>query len=278
MSPIAWFDELVVDPLAHPVAMGVRALGERPWLISDENHAGEMRTKAELLASHRHDVLYTSTESAHAANAVCALIEADRGAPLMSAATAEMHPIERAARTVQEDLCLLQRRRDGWFLDASCLCAPTRWRLRSKVDQHIAQVHGPVRGYDERIARKVDQLFDRLSERPVWRRNWFLMTDPTLYQPDRPEHEEIIPAEQVHARLLVRSERQTLRLVDDGWVLFTIRIQQAPLGDLLTTDERTDRFANWVANVSDDFGARRHLTAPQRAPILAALDHRSADQ
>ena len=128
-----------------------------------------------------------------------------------------------------------------------------------------------MNGYDPRITRKVDQLFDQLTERPVWRRNWFLMTDPTLHQPDRPETETIIGADAAMSDLYIRSERQTLRRVIDDWIVFTIRIQQQPLGHMLTTDDRRGCFHQWVQGVSDDFGARRHLTPPQRAELLVAL-------
>ena len=260
-----WFDELALDPEAHPVAMGTRALGDRPWLVADGHRDHELAIKNELLASRRDQVLYATEHSVEAATELARLVDAP-------AAPAGMHPIERAARSVQEDLCLLQRLPTGWHLDASCLCAPTRWHLQEKVGQHIAVVHGPVRGYDERITTKVDQLFDRLTDRPVWRRNWFLMTDTALFQPDRPEHETLIPAGQVLDDIYIRSERQTLRRVVDDWIVFTIRVQQEPLRQLLTTEARRLRFVEWVANVSPDFGARRHLTDPQRAELLAGLN------
>jgi hypothetical protein len=257
-----WFDELVLDPAAHPVAMGIRSLGDRPWLVHDADRSREIELKTELLASNRDAVLHTTDASVPAAAALAQLVGAE---------PSDVHPIERAALAVQADLCLLQRRESGWFLDASCLCFPTRWHLREKVGHHIAHVHGPVDGYHPRITNKVDQLFDRLTERPVWRRNWFLMTDPTLHQPDRPPTETIIPADRVMTELYVRSERQTLRRVIDDWVVFTIRIQQLPLGQLLTSTDRSAAFAGWVEHVSDDFGRRRHLTPPQRHELLTAL-------
>ena len=121
------------------------------------------------------------------------------------------------------------------------------------------------------ISNRVDQLFDRLTDRPVWRRNWFLMTDTTLFQPDRPEQEKIIPAQNVFDDLWIRSERQTLRRVIDDWAVFTIRIQQQSLRELLTNSDRRTAFRNWVEHVSDDFGERRHLTPPQRTELLSAL-------
>ena len=261
---ISWFDELVLDPGAHPVAMGTRALGDRPWLVADDRRDAELAIKADLLSTRREQVLHTTDDSVEAATQLAQLI----GTPIGG----ELHPIEEAARSVQEDLCLLQRRASGWHLDASCLCFPTRWHLQDKVGQHIALVHGPVRGYDPLITGKVDQMFDRLSDRPVWRRNWFLMTDTTLFQPDRPPVETIIDSDSVLDDVFIRSERQTLRRLADDWIVFTIRVQQECLGELLTTDERRRSFRDWAAHVSDDFGARRHLTPPQRTQLLAGLD------
>ena len=262
-DPHDWFDELTLDPDAHPVAMGTRSLGDRPWLVADDDYERDLQTKQELLTARRSHVLHTTEHSREAAQQLTELVGAD---------PTDQHPIESAALQVQEDLCLLQRRDEGWHLDASCLCFPTRWHLHDKVDKHIAAVHGPVDGYAERITAKVDRLFDQLTDRPVWRRNWFLMTDPTLHQPDRPITETIVARDRVRHDLHVRSERQTLRRLSDTWIVFTIRIQQRTIGELLSSADRTAAFARWVELVSHDFGHRRHLTSPQRSELLAALD------
>ena len=150
-----WFDELALDPEAHPVAMGTRALGDRPWLVADGHRDHELAIKNELLASRREQVLYTTEHSVEAATELARLVDA-------SAAPAGMHPIERAARSVQEDLCLLQRLPTGWHLDASCLCAPTRWHLQEKVGQHIAVGHCIELIFDGRAAAIDDQDFHNL--------------------------------------------------------------------------------------------------------------------
>ena len=72
--------------------------------------------------------------------------------------------------------------------------------------------------------------------------------------------------------LFIRSERQTLRRVLDDWILFTIRPQIAPLGELLATPEQLHALRNWVAGVADGPGAHRHLGPEQRADLLAALN------
>ena len=252
--------------------MGTRALGDRPWLVSDEHRRDELALKAQLLDAQRDSVIALTDDSRDASLVLLDLVEQNGNGSDHPPATD--HPLEHAALSAQEDLCLLQRRPDGWHLDASVLCFPTRWRLHEKVGHHIAEVHGPVEGYDPLIVTKVDRLFDQLTERPVWRRNWFLMTDPTLYQPDRPEHETIIDRSDVRSDLYIRSERQTLRRLDEGWIVFTIRIQQKPLGELLTTNDRTHQFAHWVEHVSSNFGLRRHLTEAQRTELVAGLADR----
>lgn len=259
---IDWFDELNLDPAAHPVAMGTRSLGDRPWLVADDRRDGELAQKAALLSGRRDEVLHLTDEAGPAAAEVASLIGLPDGDG--------MHPLEHAARSVQEDLCLLVRRDDGWFLDASCVCFPTSWTLSEKTGRHIAEVHGPVRDYDPRITTRVDRLFDRLGERPVWRRNWFVMSDPSLFRPGR-KPQAVVAAAGVHENLYIRSERQTLRQVLPGWILFTIRIQQEPLGALLTDDARVAALRHWVAEAPDDFAVRRHLTPAQRTELLTAL-------
>ena len=46
---------------------------------------------------------------------------------------AGQHPIEWAARGVQEDLCLLERDDTGWRFTAAAVCFPTRWSPAEKV-------------------------------------------------------------------------------------------------------------------------------------------------
>ena len=83
--------------------------------------------------------------------------------------------------------------------------------------------------------------FDRLrAQRPVWRINWGLVTDPALFQPDPPVDagRDITPAN-AGERLWLRLERQTLRrLPRSGDVLFTIRIYVEPLAALAEDEEK----------------------------------------
>ena len=187
----------------------------------------------------------------------------------------ELHPLDRAGRLVQEDLCLLGPDRAGWVLEAASLCFPSRWRLADKLGRSQQEVHGPVEGYRATLATRVDRLFDRLGERPVWRRNWFVHPDPTLFQPERPAGgDPVVPAERCRDELYVRSERQTLRrLPDSGWVLFTIRTQQESLGALLADAGRLDRFEGYLAEAPAANQAHRGLAPAQVDELRRALAH-----
>lgn len=258
-----WFDELDLNPLGHPVSMGTRNLGDRPWLIADGDKDRDLALKRTALVEQRDNVAWLTDDSTEAAHAVLALVGADP--------EPGRHPLETAALSVQDDVCLLRRDPEHWWLDASVVCFPTHWHLPSKVGRPIGVVHDPVGGYHERIAARVTRLFDRLTERPVWRRNWSFTEDTELFQPAYRTANPIVPADRLGSELFVRSERQTLRLVSPNWVLFTIRIQMLPLGELLTTEQRRSDFVNWVEHVPSDLGLKRHLGDEQRRELLTAL-------
>jgi len=131
-----------------------------------------------------------------------------------------------AAGITAADWCLVAPS-DPPRLAAGAVCAPNRWRLRAKVGLDLSGVHAPVPGYP---AGPVDRLFGRDQAAPVWRRNWSMLADPALWQPDP------VPARpRVPAGVWVRSERQTVvALPASGWWAFGIETEVAPLEALAT--------------------------------------------
>lgn len=240
--------------------MGTRALDEASWLLPDEHRDDDLAEKRRLLADVP-DVVVAITPDATTAAAV------EEAAALVAVGARRL---EEAALAVQEDLCVLVRRDDGWRLDAGVVCFPSMWRIADKVGRPMTEVHGPVPAYAEELARRVDRFLDRLRpERPVGRRNWLLHTSPRLHQPDPPA-EEPVPA--VPDRMWLRSERQTLRrLPRTGAILFTIRTQQAPLAVLQDRPDLAPAVAAAVRSWSDDLVAYRSASA-WRAPVVAWLD------
>ena len=227
-----WFDELDLDPGSPAVAMKTRALGDQSWLLADDRRSDELELKADLCRDRHGEVFMTLPGTSEAADELIGLIEACGFAVSTDPA---LHPLDRAGRSVQEDLCLLRRETTGWTLAAASVCFPTRWRLADKIGRSVTDVHAPIPGYRTRLAGRVDALFDRLGDRIVRRRNWFVHPDPSLFQPRPPEDgDPTIPASRCLADLVVRSERQTLRRLDGtGSIVFTIRVQQASLGEVV---------------------------------------------
>ena len=263
-----WIREIDLKPIGPSVSMGVRKLWNRPWLFEDEHSEKELALKAEFSEDPRREVFLSQSGTQEASEYVISLIK-QTGRELID--LDNLHPFERAGLSVQEDLCLVKQSSEGWVLEAASLCFPSRWRLADKIGRNMAAVHGPVEGYEEVLEKKVNAFFDRLGPEPVWRRNWFVHPDDGLYQPDRPVGgDPIIPSTDVGEKLFVRSERQTLRALElPGWILFTIRVQQTQLKNLVT--ERGDEFTKWLREAPESHHRQKGLQAEQVSEILDAI-------
>lgn len=280
-----WLDEIDLDPEKPWLRMGTRALGDRPWLVVDSRRDAELALKQQLLAERHGEVFAANSNTEAASQRVLDLVTAElagRGIdprpPGGHAGGRDFHPLDLAGRLVQEDLCLLRWEPEAWVLVAASLCFPSRWRLARKMGHPLTAVHGPVVGYAEQLAPKVDRLLDRLDgDRIVWRRNWFIHPDPALFQPDRPTGAEpVIDAAHCLDDLYLRSERQTLRRVDDPspaggrYVLFTIRIQHCPLAELAVGDRKV-ALIRFLDQASDELVAHHGVSSSQQAELMAAL-------
>jgi hypothetical protein len=248
MAAPAWLDELHLEPGPPWHAMGTRSLDPAAWLLVDDERDEQLARKRALLAD-RPDVVAAALPGAEVAAAEAAQLVA-------GAAT-----LEEAAVAVQEDLCVLVHRDGHWRLDAGVVCFPSMWRLPDKLGLPMAAVHGPVPGYADELAARVDRFLDRLRpERPVWRRNWFVHGSPELHLPAPPPPPPTPP--DVPDGLWLRSERQTMRaLPTSGGILFTIRTQQVPLAVVAGRPDVATRMATAVAAWSPELAAYRGATA-----------------
>ena len=264
---MTWREEIILDHSGPPVQMRVRKLHSRPWLLRDEKEQEELFLKRSLRGDPTKEVFLSRENTEEASENVISLVRSE-GRLVVEG---EMHPLDRAGLSVQEDLCLLHRTEETWVLEAASLCFPSRWRLREKIGKGISAVHGPVKGYPEYLERKVISFLDRLGPDPTWRRNWFIHPDDTLHQPSRPEGgDPVIASNEIGEKLFVRSERQTLRTLDvPDWILFTIRIQQTPLKHLI--EERRNEFTNWIMNAPESHHRHKGLRIEQVKEIIEAL-------
>ncbi len=165
--------------------------------------------------------------------------------------TGSVDPLELAARLVQEDLCLIEVKGGDPILTAAVLCFPSRWRLAEKIGRPLAEVHGPVPLYRDRLARPVDRFMRLLKPGHIaCRLNWSLLDDPALFQPEgkwRSAHDATITAQLVGKNIFLRVERQTLRrLPGCGAVLFGIRVHVYPLEQIVDKPETASALAEAV--------------------------------
>jgi hypothetical protein len=270
-----WLDDLSF-PVGPPhLSMGLRALGDEPWLVADQHRSAELAEKRRLTAERPDEVFAalpgTEAAGAEVLDAVVSWLRAnDLDAP--GAPGAPDHPLARAGLLVQEDLCLLVERDGGWHFDAASLHFPSHWRLADKLGLPLAGVHGPVAHYGEELSGKVDTVHRRLKPgRPLLRRNWTIHEHDDLFAPVPAGWSDAEVADPHPERWTLRSERQTLLALPGGGVLFTIRTQQVPLGVLAGRPDRAADLATCLRSLSADLEDYKGLT-PVKAPLLAWLD------
>ena len=150
-----------------------------------------------------------------------------------------MHPLDLAARLVQEDLVVMlpsNKNQEGWWLAAGSLTFPSRWNLKDKFRKTMDAIHAPVPFYKDQIKNPTNNFFDQMPcDQLFARRNWSLHDSPSLRQDGtQPIVDSTdINSENAGERLWLRVERQTLRkLKGTEAILFTIRIHIRPLKQL----------------------------------------------
>lgn len=224
--------------------MGTRALDLDDWLIVDDDRDADLSYKARLFEEVPSVVFAaddSDVDSRPPSQEVLELVRgwlAQRG--IVPPVSGDEHPLIEAARLVQEDLAVLQRIDGAWVLTAGAVCFPSHWSIGDKVGLPLEGVHAPVAHYDTELRDKVDRFHDRLTtDRPVWRRNWFVNPTNELHLPAYGHQMHIASTIQPDGSpMWIRSEYQTLRrLPETGAILFTIRVQRAPLGVLRTRPE-----------------------------------------
>lgn len=193
-------------------------------------------------------------------------------------------PLVVAGQIVSDDLVLLRKGEGGYRLVAAVLCFPSAWSLTEKFGQSLDQLHQAVPGYESKLARVMNRIFENLMvDQPVWRVNWSIYPDDELHHPEskeRPRHWFDDPAH-LAPEAFVRVERQTLRrLPESGDMLFTIRIhvdpflafRRHPEGRTLAASLRTQ-----ILGLDADQLAYKGLT-DHRDAVAAALERLAAGE
>ena len=229
-----WLTDLPLAPGAPDLRMGTRSLDEADWLTVDSYAAAERELRASLLAEHP-DHAQLLDGHGDALGELIELVETHRGESLATGPDVDGVPTQLSdlAVSIVEDVLLLAHNEDHGYLAGGVLLFPDQWDLTQKLGLSIADVHGPVAGYGELLEARVDQFFDRLTVgQLVRRRNWFIHDCAEHFLPGHITPKALTEPDDVDS-LWLRSERQTLRRLDrSGAIVFTIKTQFAPMGEL----------------------------------------------
>lgn len=233
-------ERLPVAPWTAPHTLrlpGTTPISPADWLQRDEVFGAQMRLRDRLSAERQNEVhaMLPGAEAAAAETLALVLrhLGGDRDYRLSEGAAVRPDgfavpldgpPLIAAGRLVQEDLLVLEKAAGAGrdVLTAGVLCFPSNWRLSQKLGRDLARIHLPVEIYDERVAARVQRLFDALRpEAPLMRANVLAYGEPDLWNP-RDEFHRHRP-EPGRAPFL-RVERQVLmRLPETGAVVFSIK-------------------------------------------------------
>ena len=280
--------------------MGLVALQLKDWIEADEYFYDELKEKKQLLISNYPEVFASRPGSLPAQTEVLALVLKHMEKYFPGVLTIEQDevvlpklkwkfrisdfeesPLDLCGRLVQEDLCLMAPGPDGYTLEAASLCFPARWRLMDKMGLPMSGIHKPVPDYSEKLSRPVDSFFNRIDvDRPVWRVNWSLTTDPTMFQPVRQKHsasELSITSKNAGDKVYMRCERQTLRrLPDTGWILFTIKTYLDKVSKLHKYPKETQNLSSLLRSAPTTLLSYKNINHFLE-PLLVYLDE-LADQ
>ncbi len=210
---------------------GLKPIAPESWLAPDTERAAWLEPKRALMRERRGDVFAARQGSDEAMYEIAAAVESVAGPGSGEWET----PLERAASTVSDDLCVLMQGKDGfWRLEAASLCAPTFWRLAEKLGEPLAGLHAPVPGAHPGMVARVHRMFDALRPGVILERfNWTVQPGPERFTPDQSPFKARAAGmreEGALEALWLRVERQTIsKLPQTGAVIFTIRVAVDPM-------------------------------------------------
>ena len=265
--------------------IGLRPVEVTDWLDVDARRGDELRAKARLVADRHGEVVAVTAGSEQPSAEVLHAVVADlvgrrlvevEGTLIRDVGTGivfqpdGLHPIDAAGRMVQEDLCVMVPGPDGHVLAAASVCFPGRWRLADKIGRPMGQIHAPVPRYGTDVASGTDRVLGRMAPgRIVERFNWSVIDDASLFQPGG--HGETgnrgIDPGRIATDVVLRTERQTLRGLGGGAVVFGIRTRVRPLGELVDRPEFCGELADSLKRLPDEVVAYKSLGSMGEAVI-----------
>ncbi len=260
-----WLYDLPLAPGPPDLRLGTRALDISTWLAADEHTPKELQLRRDILAQHGSSVARMVPGHEKGLEELLSLAEIHLGDRLDRSAGS---PMEQLAVSAPDDVLVMWRDEKNWRLIGGALLFPNQWTLDDKIGKTLADIHGPVDGYDELLEARTDRFFDKLSPaRPMARRNWFFHDDPTFFQPNRADQRAFRDPDDA-AKLFVRSEGQALRrLAFSDLIIFTVKTQVAPISELKARTVVAEQMVIFLESASARSLENKDATARNRAIV-----------
>ena len=243
--------------------------------------ASEQSAKLALLRNRFSEVVQVLPESERAQ---ALLAEALPVAPCPKGLTDWMDPVSEkgalslvtSALRVPEDLCLMQKDQGEYRLVAACVCAPSHWLLAEKIGKPLEEIHQEVEGLNRALGPRMRDFFNKLpAERVFVRSNWFIHSDDTLFQPKYEDRKQIGTRTEAEA-LVVRSETQMLKRLDEHHVVFSIGVRCYPLVDIYGYPAAAQAMKDALLSRSDEEREEADQSSYERA-VLEMLEFAAAN-
>jgi len=134
------------------------------------------------------------------------------------------------------------------------------------------EIHNPVPDLNPAIGSSIDKFFQSMKPGKIVERfNWGLYDDDALFQPNWWRNQQPVKPEitlqTIGKTFFFRIERQTLqRLPTPGSALFTIRIFNTPLADVISNPDRKATLLHSLKTMPD--AMRRYKTVAKYEDLL----------
>lgn len=206
----------------HVKTIGIETVGRNDLLLIDKTYSERLRLRESLLRQYPDDVvgvtnesdarirlavrelynylfetylptrypsIFTSCEGKISSGAMLENLVARQTLPMTMADSTPLHvALGTIAQNVDEDFFILLPQKQGdssenvYVLEAYAACFPSGFQPKEKIGKNLADIHGPVPGYKEKLQKSMDRFFARLEpDRYVKRVNWSLTVDEELF-------------------------------------------------------------------------------------------------
>ncbi|MEZ5941534.1 MAG: DUF3445 domain-containing protein [Planctomycetaceae bacterium] len=269
------------DENGYRLSVGLAPLPSNRWMEPDRLAVQQLRLRGDLLTSHREDVLQYRAESAaaclelnravrrhlleHHPNYACGTEQHIRIAStqvVLPPPANGLQGLEQLAHLVQEDFCILSSESNPTLI-AALVCFPSHWKLQEKMGQTSDAIHAVVPKFADKLAIPTNAILSKLRpNRPVWRINWSIDGDDSLFTPGPKSFRDDLSVRNVLHSTWLRAERQTLRrLPETGSLVFTIRTYLHRMADVAVCPNRRTKLLASLRTMAPDTAAYKGMVA-----------------